>query len=75
MLVHLPSVASYIDTTDALVYAAYQKGGVDPDSAQPISECSSTFLDLLSPQDAQIVHTVEEYIQMHLKFIVNHAPR
>jgi hypothetical protein len=69
MLIHLKSVASFIDTTDALIYAAYSNGNVDHDSARTISECSKTWYDSLSPGDKEVVDLVEKYMQMHLNFL------
>jgi len=70
MLVHLPSVASYIDTTDALVYAAYQRGGVDTDSARHVSECSNTFHSLLTTEEREIISIIERYQALHIKLLV-----
>lgn len=70
MLIHLPSVASFIDTSDAIVYAAYQNGNVDHDSATSIADCSETWFSLLSSRDAEIVDLVERYLQLHLRVLV-----
>jgi hypothetical protein len=67
MLIHLPSVASFIDTSDALVYAAYQNGNVDHDSATSIADCSEVWFSLLSHRDAEIV---EIYLQLNISFLV-----
>ncbi len=70
MLIHLPSVASFIDTSDAIVYAAYQNGNVDHDSATSIADCSENWFALLSPRDAEIVEVVERYLQLSLRVLV-----
>jgi hypothetical protein len=70
MLIHLPSVASFIDTSDALVYAAYQNGNVDHDSATSIADCSEVWFSLLSHRDAEIVEIVERYLQLNISFLV-----
>lgn len=70
MLIHLPSVASFIDTSDALVYAAYQNGGFDSDSATHISDCSDTFQNLLSPEDRYVVDVVSSYQTLHINMLV-----
>lgn len=66
MLIHLPSVASYIDTNDALVYAAYQNGDVDLDSATSVSECSPDWIGALSREDREKVDVVERYLNLKL---------
>jgi len=45
MLIHLPSVASYIDTDSFNMFAAYQRGGYDKDSATPLVTCSQTWFN------------------------------
>lgn len=71
MLIHLPSVASYIDSTDALVYAAYQNGRVDTDSATHVSECSETFQRCLSAEDRYVIEVVARYQELHIQMLVN----
>lgn len=58
MLIHLPSVASYIDTNSFNMFAAYQKGGYDKDSATPLITCSSTWFNSLSARDRSIVRRI-----------------
>lgn len=71
MLIHLPSVASFIDSTDAIVYAAYQNGRVDADSATHISDCSENFQRLLSAEDRYIVEVVARYQALHIQMLVS----
>lgn len=75
MLIHLPSVASYIDTSDALVYAGYQNGNVDYDSAMSVADCSENWFNCLSKSDREIVDLIERYLNLHLSLMVYQRPR
>lgn len=55
MLIHLPSVASYLDPMTRNCYAAYQMGGHDKDSATPLEHCSQDWYKALSQRDRTIV--------------------
>lgn len=70
MLIHLPSVASFIDSTDAIVYAAYQNGSVDADSATHVSDCSEHFNQCLSQEDRNIIEVVARYQALHIQMLV-----
>lgn len=71
MLIHLPSVASYIDSTDAIIYAAYQNGKVDSDSAIHVSDCSENFQRCLSPEDRYVIEVVARYQALHIQMLVS----
>ena len=58
MLIHLPSAASYLDTHSFQIFAAYQLGGYDRDSAIPLINCSQSWWRALSDRDRSIVRRI-----------------
>lgn len=55
MIITLNSVGSVLDTETGITYAAYQKGGYDPDSEVHIDDCCQEWYDALSDEDRLLI--------------------
>lgn len=72
MFIHLPSVASYLDSYSLNTFAAYEQGGYDADSAIHLIKCSQTWWRALSVRDRAIVKRILRSEKQSSRYWIKH---